>query len=126
MLEKFSGVRSMRELVAVVAGERGWGETRESWLARAARHAGVSYRQTKALFYGEITDPEHRAARRMKAAAEKDGKQEAEALAQRFETIARSINAADQDFHSADVAALLHAARALRGLDRAGTGGDEY
>lgn len=114
---------SMRDVVAAVAGPRGWGETRESWLARAARAADVTYRQAKALFYGEITDPEHRAVRRMKAAAERQGRREAAELAAKFDSIARSMNAADQDFYSADVAALLSAARVLRGLDRSRTDG---
>lgn len=116
--EKVSG--SMRELVAAVAGPREWGDTRESWLARAARRANVSYRQAKALFYGEITDPEHKAARRMRIAA---GRHEAEQLAHRFETLAVALDVRDAGFHSPDIAALVHAARALRGL--AGAGDDE-
>lgn len=122
MSEKSS---EMREAVATVAGPRAFHETRESWLARAARNAGISFRQAKSLFYGEITDPEHKAARRMLAAAERQGKREASDLADKFESIARSMNAADQDFYSADVAALIDAARALRGLARTRTDGDE-
>jgi hypothetical protein len=103
----------MRELVAAVAGPRQWGDTRESWLARAARRAGVSFRQTKSLFYGEITDPEHRAARRMKLAA---GRHEADALARQFEGLAMALDVRDADFHRQDIDALLVAARALRGM----------
>lgn len=109
----------MRELVAAVAGPREWGETRESWLARSARMAGVTYRQAKAVFYGEITDDDHRSVRRMKQAArELRGRREAQELAAQFESIARSAHEADTDFHSEDVAALVHAARILRGFDR--------
>lgn len=112
----------MRELIAAVAGPRQWGDTRESWLARAARRAGVSHRQAKALFYGEIIDADHKTARRMREAA---GQHEAEHLAQRFEALADSLQARDQDFHCSDIAALVDAARALRGLGRSRTGGGE-
>jgi hypothetical protein len=118
--DKRSGDTTMRELVAAVAGPRSWGENRKSWLSRAARSAGVTFRQAKALFYGEITDPEHKAARRMKEAA---ARHEAKQLAGQFEGLAVSLNQRDADFHSADIAALLSAARVLRGLDRTGDDG---
>lgn len=123
MSEKFSEGQ-MREAISVVAGSRGWFETREAWLARAARKAGISFRACKALWYGEITSEENKAARRMLDAATKEGRAEAKALASQFERIAGSLNVTDADFHSADVAALLDAARALRGLDRARTDGE--
>jgi hypothetical protein len=107
----------MRELVAAVAGPRRWNDTRESWLARAARNAGVSYRQAKSLYYGEITDVDHKTVRKMRAAA---GRHEAAELAQRFEALASSLNMRDKDFHRSDIASLIDVARALRGLDRAG------
>jgi hypothetical protein len=121
LAEKLSG-DPMRELVASVAGPREWGDTRESWLSRAARRAGVSYRQAKALFYGEITDADHKTARRMREAA---GRHEAAQLAQRFEALAGSLQSRDADLRCSDVAALLHAARALRDLDRSGNSGGE-
>lgn len=71
MPENLSGDASVRELVASVAGPRSWSDTRESWLARAARRAGISYRQAKALWYGEITDPFHRSATLMRIAADR-------------------------------------------------------
>lgn len=92
-------------------------DTRESWMRRAARIAGVSYRAVKALFYGEIADPYHPAVTKMKEAA---GRHEAKRLAEQFERLAVALDHRDESFHSADVAALLHAARALRGLDRTG------
>lgn len=113
--------RPMRDLVAAVAGPMEWSDNRKSWLARAARRAGVSFRQAWALFYGEISDPEHRTVRAFKQAA---GKHEAEQLAARFTGLAHALNHRDQDFHREDVAALLSAARLLRGLDRTGTDGE--
>lgn len=120
MSEKYSGRRDLRELVATVAGPRQWSDTRESWLARAGRAAGLSFRQVKAIWYGEILDPEHRAIRRLTAAAGAKGREEAGELAGKFETIARGLNAVGADQYSADVAALINAARALRGLSGAG------
>lgn len=108
---------SMREWVAAVAGPVAHFENRKGWLAKAAREAGISFRSAKALFYGEITDPEHKAARRMKEAA---GRYEARNLAGQFESLAHSLNIRDADFHSSDIAALISAARTLRGLDRTG------
>ncbi len=117
-MEKVSDVRKE---IAVVAGPREWGDTRESWLSRVTRKIPtVSYRTVKALWYGEIQSDDHWAAREIRRAAEViEGRREASSLARQFETIAGALNAKDQDFHSADVSALIHAARILRGLDRA-------
>lgn len=115
MSENVSRVCSMRELVVAAAGPRLDTDTRDSWLRRAARNAGTSFRQTKALFYGEINDPHHRTVTKFREAA---GRHEARNLAAQFESLARSLNVRDQDFYQQDVAALLHAARAISNLDR--------
>ncbi len=112
-----SGVR-MRELITAVAGPRLDTDNRESWLRRAARMAGTSYRQARALFYGEIVDPHHRTVTKFREAA---GRHEARNLASQFENLAQALNIRDSDFHSHTVAALIDAASALRNLDRTGT-----
>ena len=119
-MEKASGVSVLRKAISVIAGVREWGDTRESWLARVPRKVPtVTFRTVKAIWYGEITDPNHWAARDIQRAAELlEARKEASALASQFETIAGSLNAKDADFHSADVAALINAARALRGQNR--------
>ena len=119
MAEKFS---RMRELVEAVAGPRLTNDTRESWLHRAARLAGTTYRQAKALFYSEITDPHHPTVTKFKEAA---GKHEARNMAQQFERLAVALDHRDADFHGPEIAALLGAARALRGMDRTGDNGGE-
>ncbi len=43
----------LRDWIAAVAGPRGWGDTRESWLGRAARRLDLPARRVRALFYGE-------------------------------------------------------------------------
>lgn len=41
------------EMLREMCGPRGWNDTRESWLARGARKAGLSLRRARALFYNE-------------------------------------------------------------------------
>lgn len=115
-MEKGSVV--MRELVAAVAGPRLVSDNRKSWLNRAAKRAGISYRAVKGVFYAEITDQSHYAIRLLRHEAQR----RAETLAGRFETIAQGMESTDPNFYSEDVAALVHAARLLRGLDNPGNG----
>ena len=111
---------SVRTEIAAVAGSREWGDTRESWLARVPRRVPtVTFRTVKALWYGEIDDPGHWAARDIRRAAEiVEARKEAAALASQLESIAGSLNAKDADFYSADVSALVSTIGKLRGLDR--------
>lgn len=71
MSDKRSEARKMREFVGVVAGPREWSDTRQSWLARAARRSGLTYRTIKSIWYGEIDDPKHYAAQLLRIAAQK-------------------------------------------------------
>lgn len=64
----------LRGWIAIVAGPRGWNDTRESWLARAARRLDLPARRVRALFYGE--------ARRVDAAEYLTIQARAQALAQ--------------------------------------------
>ena len=102
--------------IAAIAGPLVDGDTRDSWLHRAARRALVSHRHIKALFYGEMADPKYSVAYKVLIAAQKArvdaAKIDAKALSKKFETIARGMQNAGQD-HGEDVAALLHAARLL-------------
>ena len=52
-----------------VAGPREWSDTRESWIARAARRAGVPFRTARAVFYREIRDPKWSVVETIRAAA---------------------------------------------------------
>jgi hypothetical protein len=55
MSESSSGVKKVRREIAIVAGPKDWGDTRESWLARVPRRVTtVTFRTVKALWYGEI------------------------------------------------------------------------
>jgi len=118
VLEKSYGILDWSTFVAEIAGPMQNGDTRESWLARAARRSRLSYRQIRALYYGEIKDPKTSIALGILSAAEK-ARAEASELASRFEATAGALNAKDSEFYSHDVLALISAARRLRGLDRA-------
>jgi hypothetical protein len=106
-----------QEIVSEVAGPMQASDTRESWLSRAARRSRVSFRQIKALYYGQTKDPRTSVALGVLGAAEK-ARREASEQASRFESLAGAMNASDADFFSPEVLALIDAARRLRGLDR--------
>ena len=117
MSEKASGMSSVQEAIGVLAGP--FEGNRKGWLGRV-KVKGVSYRTVKAIWYREIDDDGHLAAQAIKRAAElAKAKQEAKDLAAAYEQIARGLNVTDQDFHREDVAALVHAARILRGQNSA-------
>ena len=119
-MEKSSGVKNVRAEISVVAGPREWGDTRESWLARVPRKVStVSFRTVKALWYGEIDDHDHWAARDIRRAAEIiEGKKEAAALANQFSSALGKLQSGDPDFHQPEIAALVSALRALGYVDR--------
>jgi hypothetical protein len=48
-----SAVEIARDMLCELSGPRGWNDTRESWLARGARRAGLSLRRARAIFYQE-------------------------------------------------------------------------
>lgn len=47
----------MQSAIHLLAGPRQASDTRESMIARAARKAGISYRQAKSFFYREAINP---------------------------------------------------------------------
>lgn len=109
-------VSEMKDLVMAVGGPLEANENRKGYLTRVSAAAQISFRAAKAAFYGEPTSKA--IAQKLKLAA---GRNEARNLAARFESLAHSINIKDADFYSEDAAALINAARLLRGLDRTGT-----
>ena len=119
----------MRNEIEILAGPREWGDTRESWLSRvpkavrkvlATEKETVSVRSVKALWYGEIDDPEHWAARDIKrAAAVIEARKEARALADQYQSIIGGLRASDADFYSTEIARLERIARILGGQDSA-------
>ncbi|WP_316196311.1 MULTISPECIES: hypothetical protein [unclassified Bradyrhizobium] len=127
-MEKRSGVKVMRTEIAILAGPRRWGDTRESWLARVprtikevlkTRTETVSFRMVKGLWYGEINDPEHHAARDVRRAAGIiAARNEALALAEKYRALIGGMNATDPNFYREDIARLERVARMLCGEGR--------
>lgn len=106
----------MRKEIAFLAGPREWGQTRESWLARVPELVQtVTYRTVKSIWYGEITDEDHWAARDIRrAVAIIRAQQEVAAHVAHLEAIARGPAVVDSDFHQPQIAALLGEINALR------------
>lgn len=125
MSEKSSGESSVRKEIATVAGPREWGDTRKSWLARVPRKVTtVTFRTVKALWYGEITDPMHWAARDIRRAAEViEGRREASALAAQYGQIVGGMRATDENFYCAEIDRLERIARQIGSVDRSGIEG---
>lgn len=109
----------MRKEIAIIAGPRDWQETQDTWLNKVpGRVKTVSHRTVKALWYGEISDPDHWAARDIRRAVEIiEAQREAAALAAQLETIISGLNVTDAAFHQPSTAALVSALRALRRKD---------
>lgn len=119
MLEKWSKMSAREAMITLMGRPPMHGEL-PRWLNSVADAAGLSFRTARALWNGEIVKPEHLAIEKLKREAMlRAAQRQARDLATQFETIAGGLNAKDPDFHSADVSALVHAARILRGLDRA-------
>jgi hypothetical protein len=112
----------MRNEIAILAGPRGWGDTRESWLNRVcAAVPTVSYRTVKAIWYGEIRDPEHWAIRDIRrAVAIIEGQRHAKEVAGQLEALLAGPDGTNPALGRASTAALVSALRALRGQDSAG------
>ena len=107
------------KLIEEIAGPMRPRDNRQSWLDRAAKESKLSYSRIKSLFYEECKDPPTSITIRVLMAVDK-ARREAAELATQFETLAGSLNAQENsDRHSSDVLALINAARALRGMDRA-------
>lgn len=95
----------MRQSIISLAGVRGWGETRQRWIEKAARKAGISYRTTKSLFYSEMPDPKASIVARVRQAAEKkltsregQAQNEFARLESRLRHIEKHLAAIDPDF----------------------------
>jgi di/tripeptidase len=87
-------VIEMHEKIALLAGDRTWHDSRDSWLSRAARNAGISYRTAKALFYKERPDPKSSVVELVRGAVEKMNREQEETARNDYEAgmlLARSL-----------------------------------
>lgn len=110
---------SLRDELVSVAGPRAWGDTRESWLNRAARTCGITFRQAKSIFYGETRDPRASVERAIREAARlKREKQARQADAAKLLNLAAALDKRDEQFFISDVEAMRSLADRLLALDR--------
>lgn len=117
MLEKWSKMSVREAMITLAGGPPAYG-AQARWLSNVATKVGASYRTARSLWLNEIKNPDHWAAREVRRQAELEkARREASALASTFENIAGGTNA-NTNLSSSDVAALVHAARILRGMDR--------
>jgi hypothetical protein len=112
-----SSEMSTRQSIAIVAGP--FEGNRKGWFARVPRKVPtVTFRTVRALWYGEIDDSNHWAAREIKrAAAVIEARKEAHALADQYQKIIGGLRASDADFYSTEIARLERIARILGGSD---------
>jgi hypothetical protein len=112
----------MKREIAILAGPRGWGDTRESWLARVPEKVpGLSFRIIKAAWYGEVDD-KHWAAIEIRNAVELiETQRKIAKLTEQYETIARNLMAIDPDFHGSTAREYLDLVHELRAQASAGT-----
>lgn len=102
----------MKRSIVLLAGTRRDSDTRESMIARAARRAGISFRQAKSLFYGETRDPRASVVESVRSAMKA---QEADVLLARISALEATLAQVDSEFFGPAVEALRTAARALSG-----------
>ncbi len=106
-----------KDEISVIAGP--FEGNRKSWLARAARRAAVSYRQVRALYYGESTNPRHETAASIIEAANearlREARRDAQQVAGLYRQYAETLAATDPNSNRSEIDALLTAARILGG-----------
>lgn len=121
MAESSSGVTKVRREIAIVAGPREWGDTRESWLARVTRRVPtVSFRTVKSLWYGEIQSDDHWAARDIRRVADEiQARKEDLANADRIQSVIQIYRAQDAEFYCSEIARLERVVRRTVGEDQA-------
>lgn len=98
-------------------------DTKQSWLSRAARRAGVSVRHITSLYYGHAKDPKYSVASKVLSAADQarieEARSDAAKLAGIYASAAGGLREIDEDFHRQTIDALVHASRVLGAMDRA-------
>lgn len=127
--EKSSGVRIVTALanemhvkLVALCGPRSWFENRESWLARGAKIAGITYRAARSCFYKEADYPHVRTVERVRAAHAKQeaiAREEYRKLSALIASIETRMAQGDPDFHSSQAHAMREALRMAGGMDRA-------
>ncbi|WP_316205770.1 hypothetical protein [Bradyrhizobium sp. SZCCHNS1012] len=104
----------MRTLIVAAAGPRLDTDTRETWLRRAADLVGVSFRQARAVYYGEVSGPNCEAVRKFEEAAERRAREGAADLADQFDSLLAQLVPGAAFLDRREVDALYRVAGKLR------------
>lgn len=125
--EEMEQAISWPDEIGTIAGP--FGGNRKSWLARAARVAGVTYRQIKALYYGEHGDPRHSVGMKLLAAAQDARVQRARCdarnVAEFFSRHAQALADVDPNLNRKRIDEFVAAARAIGSGHSAGNRAEE-
>lgn len=107
--------------IQAIAGPKQGSDTKESWLARAARLSHSKFWHVKALYEGKLTDPKYSVAYKILSAADKARLEETRRNEARAAEIYRQhasrLESIDEDFHREQINALVSAARILSERD---------
>lgn len=118
-----SQVINWKSEIGTVAGPFLPNDTKLSWLARASRKCSVSIRHIQSLYYGHVTDPKFSIATNILTAADQarieEAKRDAAKLVSTYNSCAQALSNIDENFHRAQIDALVSAARILGALDSA-------
>lgn len=102
------GIKAQMRRAWTALGHPEWWRVRAAWYGEAGSWSAVAFDDLR-MRYADWTERQQRRARL-----------QGSTLADHLEATARGMVEADADFHRQDVAGLLDAVRALRGVDRAG------
>lgn len=115
----------MRQAIIRLGGPRDWYATRESWLAKAARNAGITYRTAKSLFYCEAEDPRASVVERIRTAIaarctqdEVKARDEFSELSARLARLEAAMAISDQEFFGPAIDGLRNSIPSTRGDHR--------
>ena len=105
----------MHLAIVEIAGPVHWHENRESWLAKAARSAGVNYRTAKGFFYREYTNPNAVDVERIREARTRlHSHNESLRHAATLDSAADALASIDETFHRAEIDRLRDVAGSIR------------
>lgn len=122
---EMSVAAEMKQSIVLLAGPRQDADTRGSMIARAARRAGISFRQAKTFFYAECDNPRIGVVERVRAAINKANvAQEAKARAEyqhiqeQIQLLEQRLAAIDADLARSGSSGIQPGHRVDRALDR--------
>lgn len=112
----------MKRSIWLLGGGSAVHGNRDRLFEKAARKAGITFRQARSLFYGETVDPKHSVVERVRNAVaaldrknQEAARDEYRTLLARIERLEQALLVSDADFHGHQIDALRDVAR---GSDR--------